>query len=284
MYYIQERGKVPLPLTESNTPRGRAPSTESNQISLTSLLLGRGIQDAVKKPKGRKYLVVRHRNPGGLKAPSPAADAPAQPAEAPAAEPAPVEEKKSDEPPKEEDKKSDPHSFTEEEDTQLRELKASNTSWKEISKTLDKPIGVLKKRFHELEAKNETQSKDPEPDPKAEAAKAKAEAKKARAEEKKAKESIAKWADEAKAATVMPEAKASSKAGSSKAGSATMAPTVVTLEADEYFSFDELVLITELMRKDYSGLWQRVSSMFYNKTGRRIHPLDIKEKITGSSE
>jgi hypothetical protein len=56
---------------------------------------------------------------------------------------------------------------------------------------------------------------------------------------------------------------------------------VVELEEDDHYSQVELVLLCRLLHRDQKNLWARIASQFFDKTGRRIHPLDIKEKMTG---
>ncbi|KAF2496727.1 hypothetical protein BU16DRAFT_580805 [Lophium mytilinum] len=56
---------------------------------------------------------------------------------------------------------------------------------------------------------------------------------------------------------------------------------VVELEEDDNFSQDELVMLCRLLHRDQRNLWLRIASQFYDKTGRKVHPMDIKEKLTG---
>jgi len=45
-----------------------------------------------------------------------------------------------------------------------------------------------------------------------------------------------------------------------------------------------LVLLAHLLERDEQHKWLRIQSAFYDKTGRRLHPLDIKEKMSGELE
>jgi len=79
-----------------------------------------------------------------------------------------------------------------------------------------------------------------------------------------------------------PPSKAPSKAGS-KAGSEarfTMGEWM-TLREDDLFSFGELQLLSELLNRDETIRWDRIASQFYDKTGRRVHKDDIREKFEG---
>ncbi|UJO10963.1 uncharacterized protein CLAFUR5_02131 [Fulvia fulva] len=53
----------------------------------------------------------------------------------------------------------------------------------------------------------------------------------------------------------------------------------MTLQEDEIFSFGELQLLTELINKEPGRSWLSVASAFHDKTGRRVHPEDIREKF-----
>ncbi|KAL9089614.1 MAG: hypothetical protein Q9165_005646 [Trypethelium subeluteriae] len=50
---------------------------------------------------------------------------------------------------------------------------------------------------------------------------------------------------------------------------------------DELFSFEELQILSELVRKDKEREWLRIASGFYDKTGRRVHVDDVQERFAG---
>lgn len=52
------------------------------------------------------------------------------------------------------------------------------------------------------------------------------------------------------------------------------------LYEDANFSPDELKLIGSLLYKDKKQSWLRLASGFYNVTGRRVHPDDLREKFS----
>jgi len=52
-----------------------------------------------------------------------------------------------------------------------------------------------------------------------------------------------------------------------------------TLTEDSLFSLGELQCLSELAMRDQSQNWLRVAAKFYDKTGRRVHPEDIREKF-----
>ncbi|TKA81454.1 hypothetical protein B0A49_00297 [Cryomyces minteri] len=51
------------------------------------------------------------------------------------------------------------------------------------------------------------------------------------------------------------------------------------LNEDDVFSFKELQLLAAIMFKDVDEQCMRVASRFFDKTGRRIHPDDVREKF-----
>ncbi|GIZ40692.1 hypothetical protein CKM354_000402000 [Cercospora kikuchii] len=167
--------------------------------------------------------------------------------------------------------------FTEEDDKLLRELKQSGANWKTIKKQLKKPQPVCEKRWEEIGGdvvKEEPKKEEP---PKQE--------KTTNASEKKddAKKEHAKQEDAKKPASVV---KKSSKAGS-VAGSVRSTRSSVkfsirewrALQEDDFFSFDELQLLCQLIGKHGEASWLGIASAFHDKTGRRVHPDDIREKF-----
>ena len=53
----------------------------------------------------------------------------------------------------------------------------------------------------------------------------------------------------------------------------------LTLQEDDVFSFGELQCLSELIAKDLNQGWQRVAAKFFDLTGRRVHPDDVREKF-----
>ncbi|KAK4507746.1 hypothetical protein PRZ48_001481 [Zasmidium cellare] len=51
------------------------------------------------------------------------------------------------------------------------------------------------------------------------------------------------------------------------------------LQEDEMFTFGELQLLSDIIMKDRSQSWLAIASRFLDKTGRRVHPDDIKDKF-----
>ena len=53
----------------------------------------------------------------------------------------------------------------------------------------------------------------------------------------------------------------------------------MTLQEDDLFSFGELQCLSELIMRDEAQRWFRISGAFFDKTGRRVHSEDIREKF-----
>nr|WCL15699.1 MYB transcription factor 20 [Cladosporium cladosporioides] len=53
----------------------------------------------------------------------------------------------------------------------------------------------------------------------------------------------------------------------------------LTLQEDDIFSFGELQCLSELIARDMNQGWQRVAAKFFDLTGRRVHPDDVREKF-----
>ena len=121
----------------------------------------------------------------------------------------------------------------------------------------------------------------------------KKEKKKTKAEKKEERAAAAKVEGEKKKAAAMAEksaskdtakatanSKAPSAAGSNRSGQARFTMNEwQTLQEDSLFSFGELQCLSELIMRDQSQTWLRIAAAFYDKTGRRVHPEDIREKF-----
>ena len=53
----------------------------------------------------------------------------------------------------------------------------------------------------------------------------------------------------------------------------------LTLQSDSLFTISELQFLSELILRDQNQTWLRIASMFYDRTGRKVHPEDIREKF-----
>lgn len=181
--------------------------------------------------------------------------------------------------------------WTPAEDAKLKEMKAEGKSWKEIATEFGVHVGQIKKRWNQIKDTVEGGGDDKKKD---ESGKKGEDGGKAneggdggagqtKKEKRAAKKAEAEKAKEAE--TKNDEKKEKSKKASSKAGSVegveprfTMGEWQI-LQEDDLFSFGELQCLSELIMKDRDFSWLRIAGAFYDTTGRRVHPEDIREKF-----
>jgi len=137
--------------------------------------------------------------------------------------------------------KNNPDVFTAAQDAQLLKLKQEdNKTWKEVASALGKPVGNIKKRFHEIKLKDEVElRKEQERKAKTEAAKAKAE--QAKADRAKAEPVTMSYADYMKAQAAKRAAPAEEKTEPQVAeATEEQDREYIVLQPDENFSHDEV--------------------------------------------
>jgi hypothetical protein len=100
-------------------------------------------------------------------------------------------------------------------------------------------------------------------------------------DKKEAENKPASKKEEATPASKPSSNKPASKAGSNNANNETRFTMTdwLTLQEDDMFSFGELQCLSELIGKDLGQSWQRVAAKFFDLTGRRIHPDDVRDKF-----
>lgn len=180
--------------------------------------------------------------------------------------------------------------FTPEEDEKIKEMKAEQKSWKEIVDVVGRNQGVLKKHWKEIDpskgGEGDAPAKQDEGGKKNEGSKKGGKGDKAKggedndkqADKKSGKKDKKDKADKEAAEKKAPSNKAPSNIGSNGQARFTMNEWM-TLQEDDIFSFGELQCLSELMMRDERQRWTRIASAFFDKTGRRIHPEDIREKF-----
>ncbi|KXT17895.1 hypothetical protein AC579_5907 [Pseudocercospora musae] len=168
------------------------------------------------------------------------------------------------EPPKQtsNDKKLGPtKEFTEDEDKQLRELMKSGATFRTIAKAMPgKSKADVEDRWKQIDDSKKPEAKAEEP-------------KKEEPREEETKKAPSAKEQSAKAASVV------SKARSHRSEARFTMGQWMTLQEDELFTFQELQLLSHIIMRDPSQSWLRVASSFHDKTGRRVHPDDIREKF-----
>ncbi|KXT06516.1 hypothetical protein AC578_6097 [Pseudocercospora eumusae] len=180
-------------------------------------------------------------------------------------------------------KKPDPNApWTEEDDKLLKELWENNASWKDLKSKLHRSKPAIEARWKEISKadepkKSEANPEEPKEEPKEEESK-KEEPKKDEAKKEEAKKEEPKKASSAKAQSAK-SASVVSKARSHRSEARFTMGEWMTLQEDELFTFQELQLLSHIIMRDPSQSWLRVASSFHDKTGRRVHPDDIREKF-----
>ncbi len=144
---------------------------------------------------------------------------------------------------------------------------ADGNTFKQIAKKMKRGQAQIKKRWAEI---GETVKID-KVEPKKTEARAE-EPKHASKKEKKA----AKKAHEAHAAAAE---KKDSKPDRNDGEARFTMHEWQTLTEDSIFSLGELQYLSELAMRDQSQNWERIAGKFYDKTGRRVHALDIRDKF-----
>ncbi|KAK5754168.1 hypothetical protein LTS12_015694 [Elasticomyces elasticus] len=191
--------------------------------------------------------------------------------------------------------------FTDDEDAELKALVAKpDYKWKDIAKEMKRGQQTLKDRWKEIgddtdpDNRSGEEKKDDKKDDKKDGGggetkgMSKKEKKAANKAEKEKAEAggggegkIGKQQNESKKDKSKPAAaKAPSKVGSAGGGEARFTMNEwLTLQEDSLFSFGELQCLSELIMRDQNQTWLRIAATFYDKTGRRVHPDDIREKF-----
>ena len=185
--------------------------------------------------------------------------------------------------------KMDQFVFTEEQDEELKACMAAGTNWKLTAKAVHKSQAACKKRWEEIGGDAAKADEPKKEEPKKEASKKeepkKEESKKEQAGSTKAKsvaKSETKKEEVKKPASVKAPSKAASVAGSVRSTRSSVKFSIRewrTLQEDEFFTFEELQVLCQLIGKNGDGSWLRIASAFHDRTGRRVHPEDIREKF-----
>ncbi|TKA69365.1 hypothetical protein B0A55_06157 [Friedmanniomyces simplex] len=191
------------------------------------------------------------------------------------------------------DKNPNVRDWTAEEDAELKKLMGGGKTPKQIGQEMKRGQGQIKKRWNDIGGghnvvvvvQTDKKKKDEVVDAqKPMTKKEKKAAKKVRdekdaadAEKKQPEPKKEKAKEKSKPAAA---AKTPSKAGSAHGGEARFTMIEwLTLQEDSLFSFGELQCLSELIMRDQNQTWLRIAAAFYDKTGRRVHPDDIREKF-----
>ncbi|KAI7184663.1 hypothetical protein KC363_g7587 [Hortaea werneckii] len=203
--------------------------------------------------------------------------------------------------------------FTAEEDAKLKELKDTNTTWADIASRMHRPVQELKTRWGQIKPKmndqkpqqqgkgsgkgkqnqqnNKQQGKKggkPQTKEQEEAAAKKREERQKRREETEKPVSLAPAPapapDNPKKPTngsiqPLPGALPTNTAAAAGDETRFTLHEWLTLQSDSLFTLSELQCLSEIIMRDQNQTWLRIASVFYDKTGRKVHPEDIREKF-----
>ncbi|KAI7155043.1 hypothetical protein KC349_g7247 [Hortaea werneckii] len=207
--------------------------------------------------------------------------------------------------------KPNPSEFSAEEDAKLKELKDANTSWKDIAEQMNRQPQELKTRWGQIkptineqkpqqhgkgngkgkqnQQPNQQGKKGGKPQTKEQqeaAAKKREERQKRREEAEKPVFLAPAPAPSTKPAPFPSNPQnptpGSIRAAADAAGGDETRFTLrewLTLQSDSLFTISELQFLSELILRDQNQTWLRIASLFYDKTGRKVHPEDIREKF-----
>ncbi|KAM5432451.1 hypothetical protein MferCBS31731_007466 [Microsporum ferrugineum] len=141
-------------------------------------------------------------------------------------------------------------SWTDQDNEQLMKLKQDSTSWRAIAVAMKWPVHELKERWRAIKP-------EPPEEPKPEKVEVKAES-----PENKKKVAFTESTKEKK----------TSKESSKK----------VMCYTDESLSMEEAILLNKLADKYDKEMWLRISSKFFDKTGKRLDPEEARRHIRPS--
>ncbi|KAI7022728.1 hypothetical protein KC355_g1974, partial [Hortaea werneckii] len=200
-----------------------------------------------------------------------------------------------------------------EEDAKLKELKDANTSWKDIAEQMNRQTQELKTRWGQIKPtvneqkpqqqqgkgnakgkQNQQPNQQGKKGGKPQAKEQEEAAAKKREERQKKREEASKpislapapapapdnaqnpTTDSTKPATNLPTNAATAGAGDETRFTLS---EWLTLQSDSLFTISELQFLSELIMRDQNQTWLRIASLFYDRTGRKVHPEDIREKF-----
>ncbi|EAS31501.3 uncharacterized protein CIMG_06980 [Coccidioides immitis RS] len=146
--------------------------------------------------------------------------------------------------------------WTPEQDLQLLKMKAEYTPWRAISASIGKPVFALKDRWGVIQPKTSA-SRDKQ--------KAQKEAKPTKLENEKTHERRVSFSEP----IVTPDNDGARDADSSKK----------VLYLDEAFTLEDVILLNQIAARYDEDKWIRISSRFFDKTGKRVHPRILKKHV-----
>jgi hypothetical protein len=176
--------------------------------------------------------------------------------------------------------------FTATQDAKLKAMKAEGKTWAEITKELGRSKQTLLNRYRQIKDDTDADKDKPNPEPKSNESNDKAkdaahkDGKKHTDKQEKGKDIKAQpAATAAKDAQKKTDQKKADQKTTQAASNVAQVGSPTILEEDDMFTGEELWIIVQIMNHDTESTWKRISSRFADKTGRHVHPEDLREKF-----
>ncbi|KLJ06854.1 hypothetical protein EMPG_17653 [Blastomyces silverae] len=157
--------------------------------------------------------------------------------------------------------------WTTDDDDTLRRLKAEGMSWKAISTSMDRPVQALKTRWGIVRPAVEYKIQRPHTSGQCETS---SRSQQQQAETQRRHERRVSFAEP----LVM-----NGKNDTTSTTTYTRNPKKKILYVDENFSLEEILLLNKLAVQYDEEKWLRISSRFYDKTGKRLTPQEAREHV-----
>lgn len=181
--------------------------------------------------------------------------------------------------------------FTAEEDEKLRTMKGEGKSWKEIAGEMGRAVHLLRNRWKEIGGNqgggNEQSKKEGGGEKGGKEGqkggdnnnKEQGGGKNKNKNEGKDKNADKKDSKTKQDNNAAPKSNGKADANNTNDDTLFTMDQWLTVQEDDLFSFGELKCLGELIAKDSRQNYQRVAARFFDLTGRRVHPDDVRDKF-----
>ncbi|PGH28368.1 hypothetical protein GX50_08895 [[Emmonsia] crescens] len=159
--------------------------------------------------------------------------------------------------------------WTTDDDDTLRRLKAEDLTWKAISTSMGRPVQALKSRWGIIRPAVEYKIQRPHTSAQYEAS-SRSQQQQQQAETHRRHERRVSFSEP----LIM-----NGKTDTTTTTSYTRTPKKKILYVDENFSLEEILLLNKLAAQYDEEKWLRISSRFYDKTGKRLLPQEAREHV-----
>lgn len=177
--------------------------------------------------------------------------------------------------------------FTPEQDAQLLKMKEDNKMWKDIGRELGKTVKEMKARYRVINpnqgdeahgGKPQNQSKGEKQEKKQQQGSKKGQ-KQHDGGTNKGKTAKGKRNNAPAAAAAAPLTSPAVPGPPASVVAASAKTNFFAVEEDELLTFGDILTLMEILDYDKQHLWERAASKFYDRTGRRVLPSDIRQRL-----